>query len=36
MQFGLGNFVPGGGKGGSTYGDPDYNLIQVNNTTDNN
>ena len=39
MQFGLGNFVPGGGKGGSTYGDPNYDpysAFKLTNTTDNN
>ena len=39
MAFGLGNFVPGGGKGGSTYGDPNYDpysAFKLTNTTDNN
>ena len=38
-RSGLGGFIPGDGKGGSTYGNPDYDpysLIKSTNTTDNN
>ena len=39
MALGLGGFIPGGGKGGSTYGDPNYDpysAFKLTNTTDNN
>ena len=39
MGLGLGGFIPGDGKGGSTYGDPDYDpysAFKLTNTTDNN
>ena len=39
MALGLGGFIPGDGKGGSTYGDPDYDpysAFKLTNTTDNN
>ena len=39
MGLGLGGFIPGDGKGGSTYGDPNYDpysAFKLTNTTDNN
>ena len=39
MAGGLGGFIPGDGKGGSTYGDPNYDpysAFKLTNTTDNN
>ena len=39
MAGGLGGFIPGDGKGGSTYGDPNYDPyseFKLTNTTDNN